>query len=454
MKILLVNYGDGAGGAQAAAVNLVNSLNEHGIYARLGVIQKQSTNPYVIELPSCKKRKFFFVRVFNFSVRAVRFVLKKLFPHKNFLAPKFQTTNTVLHSENRHTQIDIDWINNSDFDVVNLHWICGDMISIEDLPRIKKPLVWTMHDSWSACGAEHHPNVLENDNRFQSGYFKNNKPVSTIGKDICRKTWKRKVKAWKNLQVEFIAPSHWEARTLETSSLWFGKKCAVIPNVIDRNVFYPRSRDERAVLRRAFGIPQDKKVIAFGAAYEIENPNSVKGSRYLVEALEILGDRSKVIGNSGDACEKENTYNLSPNPYNLFLLVFGHASSSFQERINLPAFFSGYIASPQILSCLYACADIFVCPSVVENLPYTCMEAASCGVPVTAFATGGIPDVVEHKKTGYLANPFDARDLAEGVMFCLENEESLSAGALEKVAKEFDAHDVVQKYIELYEKTL
>lgn len=424
MKILLLNVSDGVGGAATAAINLVNSLNEHGVYARLGVIQKQSTNPYVIELGKSQGK---FGKLAAFCVRVFRYIKRHLFPN-----PDFQTTNNILHSENRKTQIDINWINNSDFDVVNLHWICGDMISIEDLPRIKKPLVWTMHDSWQACGAEHYQNVLENDNRFQSGYFKNNKPSSTIGKDICRLTWERKVKAWKNLQVEFIAPSKWEAQTLETSALWHGKKCAVIPNVIDRGVFHPRSRDEKVSLCRTLGIPEGKKIIAFGAAYDIENPNSVKGAKYLFEALKILSEKKD----------------------DLFLLVFGPASNTFQQRINISAFFSGYISSPQILSCLYSCADVFICPSVVENLPYTCLEAASCGVPVTAFATGGIPDVVEHKKTGYLANPFDARDLAEGVLYCLENEESLSTSALEKVSKEFDADDVVQKYAEVYENIL
>ena len=162
MKVLIVNVSDVGGGAAIAGLRLVEALNMHGIEAVLGVPNKKSDSPYVIELP--KKRHCFFYRFWrelcdNFwKSKSLKFLTQRL-------KRKFVTTNTILHRKNFHSQTDINWINNSDFDIVNLHWICG-VICNKDIAKIKKPIVWTMHDTWPFCGAEHYPNVLENDVRY------------------------------------------------------------------------------------------------------------------------------------------------------------------------------------------------------------------------------------------------------------------------------------------------
>ena len=194
MKILLINNSDTAGGAAIAALRLVNALNESGIYARLGVKIKKTSNPYVIELPKIKPN------LFQKSWKKIRnyfnIILKPITKRVTYFF-KFNTTNEILHSKNYITDTDINWINNSEFDVVNLHWII-DTIGIKDIVKIKKPLVWTMHDTWPFCGAEHYPNVLENDQRFKYPYTKENKPSSTKGQDLCRKVWLKKKKYLSN----------------------------------------------------------------------------------------------------------------------------------------------------------------------------------------------------------------------------------------------------------------
>lgn len=420
MKILLINFADEGGGAAIASVNLVTALNRHGLYARLGVIKKQSVNPYVFELPQKRIKK-----QNNKLNKYLDILIDKSKDY--FLRKIFKTTNGILHTTNSHSKTDINWINSSDFDIVNLHWISG-VICNKDIAKIKKPIVWTMHDSWPCCGAEHHPNVMENDIRWREGYFRYNKPKSTKGIDLCRKVWNKKRKYLSNKNIIFTAPSQWEHDVLKSSALFGQCKCDVIPNVIDRSIFYPR---DKIIARKLFGIPTDKKIIGFGAAYDIDNPKSMKGSYYLIDALQKL-----------------------KNPEDYYLMIFGPASSIFTSKLSIPFFASGYISNSNILATIYSLCDVVVNPSIIENLPTTCLESISCGVPVVAFDVGGTSDIVIHKETGFLATPYKTEELVEGIEWCVENGSLLSQNCLIKTERDFDEKETVNKMINVFESML
>ena len=260
-----------------AAVRLVNALNENGVYARLGVLKKSSANPYVFKLPQKKKL------INNPKLEKISDKI-----YIKILNIVFKTTNGIKHTTNFQSKTDVNWINNSEFDLVNLHWISG-VICNKDIAKIKKPIVWTMHDSWPCCGAEHHPNVIENDKRWQEGYYKWNKPKSTKGQDLCRKVWNQKKKYLENNNIIFTAPSNWEHDVLKSSKLFGTCECKVIPNIIDHSVFY--SKDKKNA-RALFNIPSDKIVIGFGAAYDIDNYPHAK--EYLYQHYEQLSARSYV----------------------------------------------------------------------------------------------------------------------------------------------------------------
>ena len=335
----------------------------------------------------------------------------------------FQTTNNILHTTNFTSETDINWINNSDYDIINLHWING-VICNKDISKIKKPIIWTMHDSWPCCGAEHHPNIIENDNRWKEGYYKYNKPKSTKGIDLCRKVWNQKKKYLSNKKIVFIAPSNWEYEILKSSKLFGNSKCIVIPNIIDHSVFYPK---DKVSAKNLFNIPSNKNIIGFGAAYDIDNPKSMKGSYFLVEAL------SKI-----------------KNPQDFFLVIFGPVSDVFTKKINIPFFASGYISNSNILSTIYSCCDVIINPSLIENLPTTCLESICCGTPVVAFDVGGTRDIVVHKETGYLATPYSSEELVEGLEWSINNLEELSKNCVSKSLKDFDTQKTIKKTIELY----
>ena len=416
MKILLINYSDTGGGAAMAAVRLVNALNENGVYARLGVLKKSSANPYVFKLP--QKKKFLhnekLEKVFNlFSEK----IYKKILNHI------FKTTNGIKHTTNFHSNTDVNWINNSEFELVNLHWISG-VICNKDLAKITKPLVWTMHDSWPCCGAEHHPNIIENDTRWKEGYYRNNKPESTHGIDLCRKVWLQKKKYLANKKISFIAPSNWEKNILKESALFGNCDCTVIPNIIDTNIFHQKDKTQA---RSLLGIPNNKKVLGFGAAYDIDNPKSMKGSYYLLETLNKL-----------------------QNPDDYYLVIFGPVTDSFTSKIQIPFFASGYISNPNILSLLYSCCDVFLNPSLIENLPTTSLEAICCGVPVVAFDVGGTSDIVVHKETGYLATAYKSDEIIEGVDWCIQNQRIINTECITKSTSHFNKENTISRYIELF----
>ena len=424
MKILLLNYTDIGGGAAIAAERLLTALRQNDINAELGVIIKKTNNNAVIQMDK-----------FSFSKCCIcRRITKKIF--NKFLSVKkriykkyFKTTNPILHSINNKTLIDIDYINKSDYDLIHLHWINNDMISIEDIAKIKKTIVWTMHDCWVFGGAEHYPNILENDTRFIQGYYKKNKPKTTLGPDICRKTWERKKKTWKKSKFNFISPSNYEKECFDKSALFKNSQssCTVIPNIIPENTFKPI---DNKLLKELYQIPSGKKVIGFGAA-GVTTKKSIKGEYLLLDSL-------KKINNKSD----------------YHLIVFGDNNNSFSNELKITTFSTGSISNPLILAGIYNLCDVFVCPSLLENLPNVCIESLFCGVPVAAFNTGGIPDIVEHKKTGYLAQCFDAEDLYNGILYCIDNHNELSHNALIKTQKDFNNKDIIQKHVDFYKSVL
>jgi glycosyltransferase involved in cell wall biosynthesis len=198
----------------------------------------------------------------------------------------------------------------------------------------------------------------------------------------------------------------------------------VIPNIVPPEVF---RQIPMANTRAAFGLPLGKKIIGFGAAYDIIDSKSIKGGDLLLDALRKL-----------------------PKDGDYFLLAFGPVGQKFQNEVGFPSFYSGYVQNPGILAALYNSCDVFVLPSVIENLSTTAMEAQFCGVPVVAFATGGNSDIVEHRSTGYLAPLFDIKELAHGIEYCIKNHDRLSKRAAARMKSEFSADSIVLAHITLY----
>lgn len=406
MKVLLLNTTDSGGGAAKASVRLCEELNRNGIEADLYVEKKQLNLSCVKELPR-KEPSFYHSTICEMEKKAINRAM--------------QTTNNIFHSLDVHSVCDVSWINDSDYDAVHLHWICGT-VSIKDIASIRKKIIWTMHDSWPCCGAEHHPNILENDTRWKEGYLPSNRPKTTKGLDLCRYVWKKKKKYLQSKNIHFIAPSNWEKSILKESALFGKKDCTVIPNILPFATFYPREKETE---RKKRSLGDGYKYIGFGTAYRMDDPRSLKGLSYLLKALHLLKKQ-----------------------YRIYLILFGPASEAFIQSLDFPFYSGGYIQSENELAELYSCCDCFVNSSMIENLSYTIYESLACGVPVAAFDTGGNSDLIQHRINGYLAERGNGEDLAKGITHCLENLRSTGLSLI--INESFNTEEIITSHIKVY----
>lgn len=277
-------------------------------------------------------------------------------------------------------------INASPCDLVHLHWVCGGMMSIEDIGRIRKPIVWTMHDMWAFCGSEN----IAFDDRYVSGYRRDTRPPQESGVDLNAWAWRRKQRAWRT-PARIVAPSRWMESCVSRSALMAGWPVSVVPNPIDTDVWSPRPRDRS---RHTLGLGPDERVLCVAGIDGAVSPH--KGYDLLLDALHLAAATVPVT-----------------------VLVIGH-TGSWQPRVAGVSFrFLGLVNDDALLRDSFCAADAMIVPSRIDNLPNTAVEAASCGIPVVAFDVGGLPDIVVHRVTGYLARPFDVADLACGIDWVL-----------------------------------
>ncbi len=280
-------------------------------------------------------------------------------------------------------------------DIIYLHWVLGGFMNLsgmEKLARLKKPVVFYLHDMWSITGGCHHSFDCE---KYVTGCNNCHMFPGNRVKDLSYKGFRKKQKLYsKYKNLYFVSPSKWLYECAKQSMLTKDKPVFHIPNLVDNTLY--KAYDKK-VAKQALNIPEDETVIAFGAV-KITSP--FKGWEYLQQALEIL----KKDGNN----EK------------LTVLIFGgEFNKAIESAIPFKTRFIGYLNDDYSMSMVYNAADVFVAPSLADNLPTTIFESLSCGTPVVAFKVGGIPDLVSHKVNGYLANYRDARDFAEGIRFCL-----------------------------------
>ncbi len=422
MKILICNTTDTGGGAAKAAYRLLESLTDQGIDARLLVMHKHSTNPRVLNVFDFHDKK----SVFGKSIKWLEYKLKNKLRKQKWA--RYPERDRVIlddlffsHLENSLEKID--------FDILHLHWVEGEFVNFKDLRKVEKPIVWTLHGCFPFTGICHFFSCCEEYYKSQCGLC----PIlkSDQKYDLSTEMFLLKKKRYEFLKLNIVCPSKWIADCARKSNLLGKRPIHVIPNGIDTKFF---NTIEKIIARKTLNLPEEKKIVLFGAIQATKDKR--KGYLYLQKALNILKNRFK-------HGETE-------------LLIFG-AMNSVQET---PSFFKakylGYISNDHFLAIAYSAADVMVVPSTHENLPYTIMESLACGTPVAAFDIGGNSDMIDHKKNGYLAKPFDAEDLAHGIHWCLENnlQNMLGQNARQKVLDNYAAAAVARKHIELYKSLI
>ena len=411
LKIIHISHTDAVGGASRAAYRIHQCLLETGVDSEMWV-NHSILDDFTIKTPKNKLGQF-------------------LQPLKRKIIGKLtsiflKTKNPIIHSPAVWSSDWVSKINSSDADIVQLHWICNEMLSIRDIARISKPIVWTMHDMWGFCGAEHYTD----DNRWHEGYKKNNRPTHEARFDINRWTWNRKYKQWKD-PMYIVCSSNWLANCAKNSLLMKTWPVEVVPHPLSSIAWKPFPKN---TARELFNLPQNVPLLLFGA--EKGGANHRKGFDLLLESLQILSGSSKID--------------------NLELVVFGQSAPEKSINLDYPVHYIGHLHDDLSLRILYSSADLKVVPSRLEAYGQTASEAQACGVPVVAFDNSGLTDIVEHLVTGYLAKSFDVNDLSEGIKWVLSEEVhgELSKNARKKIVEKSNTREVAKQYLKIYKKAL
>ena len=411
MKILIVNTSDIQGGAARAAYRLHQALLASGIDSQMLVQSKKSDDYTVISLVNSKFQKGINLLRPSIDQIPVKFYKNRT---KTLFSPSWIGFNNI-----------VDKINEIAPDIVHLHWICGGMIKIEEIAKIKVPIVWSLHDMWVFTGGCHYD---EECGRYEKECGRCTVLGSNNANDLSRKTFKRKQKAFNTKQdITIIGLSKWLNECSKNSTLLKDKKHINLPNPIDTTTF--KSFDKEKA-RELWSLPKDKKLVLFGAMGATSDLR--KGFKELSEALKLL------------------------NLKDIVFVVFGSSEPQNAPDFKFKTHYIGHLHDDVSLVTLYNAVDVMIVPSLQENLSNAIMESLSCATPVVAFDVGGNSDMIEHQKNGYLAKALDTDDLKNGIEWILDNEnyDELCKNARNKVLQEFESKVVAKEYIKLYKEIL
>ena len=408
MKIAHFSTSDAIGGAAQATYKLHKNLMANGIDSRLFVKYiADNKSEQVYELEKNENR-------FSQKLKNIRLTKLKsnyhLKPHTAFSWNKFLPNYSLAH----------EYIEQAD--IIGLYWI-GEFLSPEIISRFKKPIVWRLSDIWPFSGGCHYPGTCVG---FKQKCGQCPALQSANNKDESYKLLERKLNAFESLDITIAAPSQWIAQLAGESTLFKQRRIEVIKTGVDEKHFKPLSKHE---MRRALGVSEKAKLILFGAD-SASDPR--KGIHYLIDAL-------KEIKSSGIE--------------NIELGIFGRNYDKTFDRLGFPIHYFGYITE-LYLPVLYNCADVFVAPSVEENLPNTALEAMACGIPVCGFAIGGMPDLILHEKNGMISREINSNALKDCILTALENQEILGSEARKTILSSFTQQHQTDAYIELYKDLL
>ena len=415
MRVLIINTSERMGGAAIAANRLMDALRNNGIKAKMLVCDKQTDQISVIGL----KKSWW--KVWQFIWERIVIWKANKFKKHNLFAVDIANTGTDITSLPEFQQAD----------VIHLHWINQGMLSLKDIERILnsgKPVVWTMHDMWPCTAICHHARECDK-------YQEECKccPYLLHGgheKDLSNKIFHLKKEIYKIASITFITCSKWLKGRAIPSKLLEGHTIIDIPNPINTNLFKPRNKQDA---RTKCNLPTDKKLILFGSA---KITDKRKGIDYFIESCKWLAEKYPNL--------KEK----------IGIVVYGKNSEQLVPLLPFNVYSLSYISNEKELVNIYNAVDIYVTPSLEENLPNTIMEAMACGVPCVGFNVGGIPEMIDHLHNGYVADYKSAEDFANGIHWVLTegDYETLSEEASRKVTTCYSEGTIAKKYIEVYNK--
>jgi len=429
MKILQISTYD-HGGAGKAARRLNTALNMCGIDSSMMVVDKRSDDHKVIEYGSqlsmfaLKKQQIYnrLVQTDNMVRRLTNFIIIHTGYMNGACSENIHQNVTELFSNDKSAYKIEDHELVSSSDIINLHWVSRSINYRSFFPAITgKPIVWTLHDMTPFTGGCYYSSNC-------TKYLNNCGGCPLLGSvannDISRRVWKSKQRSYRGQLIKVVTPSRWLAECARKSSLFNGIEINVIPNAISTEQYDEKDKNKA---RKELGITTDKKLILFSAS---SVTNKRKGMDYLVRALKSLSELKDIA-----------------------VIIVGEDSKILLKNRRLTTYFTGHISSGSRMADYYNAADIFVLPSLEDNLPNTVMESMACGTPVAAFDVGGVSDMVRDGETGLLAKPLSPEDLCDKIEWMLDHDherEQMGKNARKIAEVEYSLKVQGERYRSLY----
>lgn len=417
MKIVHLTNSDYKGGAARACYRIHKSLQMLGEDSKILTQQKLTNDDSVFSINDSTSQNIFTTFRKGYDWLTIQSLTKQ--ERGRFTFPYFGTDI----SKNELIQ---------NADIISLQWINEGFLSLNSLKKLKsldKPIVWTCHDMWAFTGGCHYAGDCD---KYLSEC--KNCPSLKISskKDFSNKTFNAKKDLYNSMNLSIITCSNWLAGEVTKSELLKNKVVQVIPNPIETDIYIQYDKN---VVRKKLNLPEDKFLILF---VSMTVKDERKGFSYLKSGLKKLFE-----------INKQN---------NIELVVLGAAEESLIHDLPFKTNLLGRLNEAKEIAELYSAVDLFVAPSLEDNLPNTVLESLSCGTPVAAFNIGGMPDMIDHKQNGFLAKEKDEEDLMNGILWYLnleeENKKFIRANARQKVLNNFTHEIVGKKYQEFYRSLL
>ena len=313
-----------------------------------------------------------------------------------------------------------------ELDVVNIHWSSYflSLASLAEILALPAPTIFTLHDMAHFTGGCHYSGACR-------GFEKDCSPCPQLRRDplgVPREVRALRAQLYAQHEPWVIAPSQWLVDEALKSDMFRKDHVHVVSNALDSTVFSPQDRQKA---RTAFGIPEDARVVMFGA---FDNQEHRKGFDLLAPAMQKLLERTELSDGRP-------------------LVIFGFGNNLPQldipGAITVPA---GYISKDRDLALAYSACDVIALPSRQDNQPNVMVEGMACGTPVAGFRIGGLPDLIEDGVSGALAEPFSPASLADalGRVLLAEDPARMRAAARRVAVAASDPINHARNYLNIF----
>lgn len=387
-------------GAGNAAVKINRAFKKDKLDSRLYVAIKKTNN-------SIKLRKeflynfFFYLKFYINKIIAYIFCYKQL--KNGFISlDLFDTKNSSL-------------INKLNINIVQINWI-NNFLSLNDILKIKKPIVWRLSDMWAFTGVEH----FTDDNRW---YKKRITKKNFLDFDFL--TWKKKNEFFKK-KIYIVTPSKWLADKAKKSNLMKNCQIITIPTPIDTKVY--RLQKENAHK----DIPKKKFIILFAAKYLYEKR---KGYDYFKKVTKIL---NKLY------------------PDKIHFVTVGKYNDNVTNIFPKNTTHFGAINDEKKIVKIYNLSNVFISLSIKDNLPQTALEATMCGLPIVSLDIGGVNEIIDPGVNGNILKKINHKELKK-VFDDYVNQKNFYKLKLKNrnlAKKKYSSTIIIKKYLKLYEGIL